>query len=147
MPFLFKFFTYAGIALFALSCTQKDSSEASTTPVGLPEGFNEFYVRFHRDTAFQMAHISWPLQGIKAGFEPDTTGYWTRGEWQPHTIIPSSMEYDQQFNVLTEDLVVETIRDRESQYAMQRRFARMSGGWSLIYYVEMQPTRPNNTSN
>ncbi len=114
--------------------------------MSLPEGFNEFYVRFHRDTAFQMAHISWPLQGIKGGFEPDTNGFWTRDEWQPHTIIPSAMEYDQQFNVLTEDLVIETIRDRGSQYAMQRRFARTSGGWSMIFYVEMQPAKANKSN-
>ena len=130
---------FACVLLYAC---ESDNTESQNEQIGLPDDFNEFYVRFHRDTAFQFAHISWPLKGTRAGLEGSEEASWSREEWTPHTRMPSSMEYDQSFNVLSDDMVIETIRDRGASYAMQRRFARMSDGWYMIYYVEMQPTKP-----
>ena len=142
MRFQPKYFMFICLCGMILSCGEH-SEQVSSGPAEnrLPEDFREFYVKFHRDTAFQMAHISWPLTGLRAAADAEGESTWTREEWLPHTQIPSSIEYNQKFNVLSEDMIIETIQDKTDQYAMQRRFARTSDGWSLIYYVEMQPAR------
>ena len=48
--------------------------------------------------------------------------------------------YTVQYDVLTPELVLETIRHKTTPFAMQRRFARMADGWNLIYYKEMPVT-------
>jgi len=140
MHFLLKVSFFIVIGLLCHAC-ENTESEALSENTGLPDDFSAFYVKFHRDTAFQRSHIVWPLKGLAAGLETEGETTWARDEWVPHIRIPSSMEYDQTFNVLTDDLVVETIREKDGNDAMQRRFAKLADGWALIYYVEMQPTK------
>ena len=126
------------------SCRQDVASEMHRSQ--LPADFIEFYTLFHHDTAYQMEHIVFPLPGLKMILnESDSTAgkdYWTKQGWVPHRKMKSSDQFIRSYDILEETMIVETIRERDGINAMQRRFARMSDGWHLIYYMEMQPARP-----
>ena len=111
------------------------------TPGSLPPGFAEFYERFHQDTSFQMQHIAFPIPEKKP--EPDTVGtpesQWTRDNWVLHRPITEAAEFERTFDVLTDELIVETIRHIEQNYAIQRRYALTNEGWSLVYYKIATP--------
>lgn len=106
------------LILALVSCQKKD------------ESFQEFYIKFHRDTTFQMERIVFPLEGIPPYVEViDSSFRWTVEEWQYHVVIPKAKLYN-----VGKDLVVEnTVMD--INYMMQRRFARFNGYWYLIYYA------------
>jgi len=109
---------------------------------GLPDDFRKFYLHFHQDSAFQIAHIVFPLPGIPGRIDVDSSGVtatWEKETWKMHQRIYNIGDYHHTFDVLSNDLIVETIEERNAPIAMQRRFARMATGWHLIYYIEMQP--------
>jgi hypothetical protein len=125
-----------GIAIVAvLQCTRKQPQQKET------EEFPAFYERFHTDSIFQMSRIAFPLSGLPAADTADDFR-WTADNWILHRPFDNSTgEFDRDVQVITDDLIVETISVRGLDIAMQRRFARMADGWNLIYYVEMQPVR------
>ncbi len=53
--------------------------------------FDEFYLRFHRDTAYQAAHITFPLEGLPPS--ADSTAFtggdfrWQRNGWEYHQLF------------------------------------------------------------
>ncbi len=109
---------------------------------GLPGGFNEFYENFHRDSAFQLNHIHFPLEGIpeRKTNEMDLNDfYWTREDWTLHRPF-NAMDgaFDREFQPVGENMVIENIIHTEANYAMQRRFSRDGADeWNLIYYAAM----------
>jgi len=44
-------------------------------------------------------------------------------------------KFVQNFETLGDELIIENISDRDSGYGMMRRWAKIGGEWSLIYYV------------
>lgn len=109
---------------------------------GLPVDFTEFYTRFHGDSAFQLQHIQWPLAGIPEQADSIQLArgnyQWTQEQWQTHKPFNSEGgTFKQNFEVLSKDLIVERIRDKDEQFGMERRFAKLSEGWYLIYYAGM----------
>ena len=128
--------------LVGIGCSKDSARESSFPDSTLPGDFTEFYVKFHEDTAYQIDHISFPLQGIRAFSSIDSNVQnkpWAREEWVYHSRIDPDAGYEVTFDLLTDELITETIVDTSETYAMQRRFAMTSDGWQLIYYVEMQP--------
>ena len=113
--------------------------EGDTSMNSLPADFLEFYDRFHKDSAFQMQHITFPLDGaIRA---PESNGdslipyRWRMNKWQLHH------EYDNYNNIFTrkfiiynQDLIIEQITGVNDLFKMERRFGKLSDGWNLIYY-------------
>jgi hypothetical protein len=114
----------------------------------LPAGFADFYEKFHQDSLYQIAHISWPLSG-DTGLTSDSTGAqrvaktWNPAEWRMHRAIDlGSGEFKQTFMPLGDDIVVEKIRYAAAAFGLERRFARRSdGSWELIYYADMGELR------
>ncbi|MFT4666922.1 MAG: hypothetical protein ACI8YQ_001147 [Polaribacter sp.] len=108
-------------------------------------GFEAFYERFHSDSLFQIAHITFPLEGVprldSLGRYPE--GFrWQQENWllhRPFDIRDSS--FVQNFIPLTEGIIVEEIRDVNGLFSMQRRFARIGEEWRLIYYASMNQIR------
>jgi len=108
-------------------------------------GFEAFYERFHRDSLFQMSHITFPLEGVprldSLGRYPE--GFrWQEEDWllhRPFDITDTS--FVQNFIPLTEGMIVEEIRDVNGLFSMQRRFARIGEEWQLIYYASMNQVR------
>ncbi len=135
------------LALVCTACGTDSTTPSSRTDLGLPDAFEEFYDKFHEDTAYQMQHISFPLEGLRAFSSIDSSVQnrpWTKNEWVYHSRIDPEIGYQVEFDVLTDEFITETITDTSGTYAMQRRFALTSDGWQLIYYVEMQPASPAN---
>ena len=111
----------------------------------LPPDFLEFYQRFHRDSLYQIAHISWPLQG-DAAFQVDSTTYekrmtvWEPQDWLMHRPVDfSTSEYRRQRDVLGDELIVERISYAAANFGLERRFVKQfNGEWELVYYSDMQ---------
>ena len=53
------------IILFLTDCKRKDPVLKGQVQ-GLPDDFVAFYEKFHADSAYQMAHIQFPLEGYPA---------------------------------------------------------------------------------
>ncbi|MBL7797874.1 MAG: hypothetical protein JNJ90_15375 [Saprospiraceae bacterium] len=113
----------------------------------LPPDFNEFYEKFHADSLYQVAHISWPLQGLTT-VQLDSTRqekqaiYWEKANWRMHRPVNfSSGEFQRKLQVLGDELVVEHISYAAANFGLERRFVRSNQGeWELIYYADMQET-------
>lgn len=127
----------------ATSCRTEKVVKSSPTDdasydTSLPEDFSAFYDRFHTDSAFQMAHINFPLEGKKAleegGSEPYT---YRQEEWKLHKPYNDyEGTYQRSFTSIG-NMVTETIRATQGSFRMIRRFAKLSGEWTLIYYEPM----------
>lgn len=91
------------------------------------ESFEEFYLKFHQDSAFQKERIVFPLEGLPPSAEVIEEFYWQEDEWIFQSVIPDAALYH------FEDVVIEVTHVGE--YAMQRRFAIFGEEWYLIYYA------------
>lgn len=104
--------------------------------------FYEFYNRFHSDTAYQMAHISFPLAGKPTQGIPLPEGekfYWQAENWQPHRPIDfETSPFNRRILPFGDDLVVEYIVHEKMGFGMMRRFAKLGNEWYLIYYEGME---------
>lgn len=121
------------------------SADPKSVDTSLPADFIDFYERFHADSAFQMEHIIWPLEGI-----PDNAGQriidrsfrWNRENWR--IMKPMDFQqsgYRQSFLPLSDGLIIEKIEHHDGAFALIRRFAIISGEWHLIYYAGLNPVR------
>jgi hypothetical protein len=106
--------------------------------------FSDFYHRFHRDSAYQMGHIAFPVQGRpdnyrnRADYHPDFR--WTRENWTLHRPIDlKEFNCGRTFTPMGADLVIERLNYASGEYGMERRYARMKGEWMLIYYSGINP--------
>ncbi|MGA1583049.1 MAG: hypothetical protein ACO4CH_07345 [Saprospiraceae bacterium] len=106
----------------------------------LPESFQSFYARFHRDENFQLEHILWPLEGLPAMADEQTlresTFTWKQPDWVPHK-LPTEVEGDfpMSFTQLDDGLIVEVIRQGTTDLGIERRWAEVNGKWMLVYYA------------
>lgn len=131
----------------ATGCRKQPSAPVTAVEeevqASIPNDFFQFYTRFHADSAFQMAHITFPLEGLPT--ERDSTVAFSDFRWYPedwvmhHPLNNDDDQFTQEFEIIGDGMIVETIRTKDLPLGMQRRFARLSDGWHLIYYIEMQP--------
>ncbi len=142
------------LSLFAtIACKQKQpanpvvtTSKTQKTPE-LSAEFLEFYKRFHQDSAFQMAHIIWPLEGNST---MTTDGdkvvqipvKRNPSEWVMHKPLDSAdSDFVQNWSFFDENVIEETIKYSAANYGMRRRWAKVAGEWHLIFYSDMQELR------
>ncbi|MEL6638021.1 MAG: hypothetical protein AAFW73_16755 [Bacteroidota bacterium] len=146
MKFFAGFMTGVLVTLIGVLLWLRSDVPAPATPLSeahpIPAGFAEFYEQFHRDSTYQLTHISFPLAGIPAGAEVgdlDLDNFrWQRADWVLHRPFDDlEGQFERELLVLNADMVVEDIRGVDAQYGMQRRFSRLSDGWYLIYYAGM----------
>jgi hypothetical protein len=144
---IYIFSIFALVALY--SCKNQASgnlnaSEQVVTSGALPEDFNTFYQKFHQDSLYQMAHITWPLPGSK-GLQVDstTTGtqstYWQPEEWRMMRLdLIESGDFIREINPIGDMLVVERIRAKAVPFGIERRFAKQANNeWELIFYADI----------
>lgn len=119
----------------------------------LPKGFESFYLQFNKDSVYQMAHISFPLDGIpdNLGAHPDydpDTFKWQKDNWvMHHSYDRTDTVFTRQFNVVTPDLIEEVFQTRDKSFAMIRRYARTGDAWRLIYYAGLNKVNHSNHSD
>ena len=130
--------------LFLASCKQKQDDSVSTTndeiSEELPEDFLEFYKRFHEDTAYQIRHIIFPLEGMI--YDSD------EGEMLKHKYDQKSWifhrpfddqdgSFEQEFSIFSDIVTERTVDTHGAKMEMVRRFAVIDDEWHLIYYKPM----------
>lgn len=137
--YLLVFFVFVSI----LACRNKDQQVLDTKEnvQTLPSDFEVFYEKFHTDTAFQMAHIVFPLEGrpaLRDGAPAlDPSFRWEKSTWIIHRPYDDMGGSFSRSFLFFNDIVTEQIEDGTGQFTMVRRFAKMQGDWFLIYYKEM----------
>ncbi|MFZ1706003.1 MAG: hypothetical protein WAT79_16780 [Saprospiraceae bacterium] len=130
-----------GLTLF--SCKSKSGDDGKVeTPLFETKEFMEFYDRFSKDSVFQMEHIVFPLEGIRSPRdESDTLSLnhlWQKEDWFIHgKFDDANGTFSVEMFDLAGKMVIEVISDESGSYSMERRFAKLSDGWNLIFYKEM----------
>lgn len=130
----------AALALALLSCRNQGGNEVREP---LPEeyrSFVEFYERFHQDSAYQMEHIVFPLEGLPSEADSATIASgafrWTQDNWRLQRGFDlESSGFAQELIPVGEGLIIEKITHKAGGLGMQRRFARLGQEWYLIYYA------------
>jgi len=109
-------------------------------PAELPVDFQVFYELFHRDSSYQMEHITFPLAGLPDYAEPEQLGgssyFWQEEDWTMHR--PRQKEeadFIRSIDLLSEGMVRERLIHKERLLMTERRFAKMGDEWYLIYYA------------
>jgi hypothetical protein len=120
--------------------TETDVEQRDT----LPDDFIAFYDRFHTDSAFQLAHITFPLEGMPNSLEEidstQTTRYfWQKENWMHHHLFSNPDHYAQWFEISNPRIIEHWVHTKGTNLYLQRRFAQLSDGWYLIYYAGMRP--------
>ena len=128
------------LLIFLTNCRQKPALQQQEI-TALPADFVAFYEKFHADSAYQMAHIQFPLEGYPQAPDSATLAanfHRTADKWLMHrsTMFVDSL-YTRQFDVPMEGLVNEIIMQRNVPYGTYRRFFKRSDGWFLIFYSDM----------
>jgi hypothetical protein len=153
MDAMYKTIVPVLIAAALIACDRKGGQKQISTGVEevaaqLPAGFAEFYEKFHQDSLYQIAHISWPLSGETSVQEDSLTSRrvptnWQKEQWRMHQPIDlSTGEFKRSFIPMGDDIVVEKIRYANAGFGLERRFTRRSDGeWELIYYADMSEVR------
>lgn len=137
---------FASSLLFSCK-NQSKEADNSAVAVQLPADFFEFYDKFHADSAYQVAHITWPLQGDtdeqvdSIHFQKKRT-LWSQENWRMQRMDFNHADYVFDRQMLGDLIIVERIRPRTANYGIERRFAKQSDGqWALIYYSDLQEVK------
>lgn len=111
---------------------------AAEPPSAPPDDFGDFYRRFLSDADYQLAHITFPLEGLPASATAEDLGtfYWQRDDWQIHRPFdPQATGFETEFIPIGHDVMVERITHKDRPFGMMRRYARLGDEWYLIYYA------------
>lgn len=134
------------ILLFtAMSCRPKEHpkivSQKAETSVDTPEDFQEFYIAFHTDSAYQLAHILFPLDGFPAADERNDNDFkWQKEDWKLHNLDHFDPDkFSVRRDIVDSTLITEYIQDEKTGFGIKRRFAKFDNEWFLIYYSAMNP--------
>lgn len=111
---------------------------------GLPPDFVTFYNKFHNDSAYQMAHIEFPLEGYPSGNLKDSTQNgeefrWTEDKWLMHHLdFFNDQLFTRTFESPMPIVINEIIIEKQNGYGTLRRFLkREDNDWRLIFYSDM----------
>lgn len=111
----------------------------------LPQDFITFFDRFHRDSAYQMEHIIFPLEGLPNAQGdldsiPTTRYFWQRADWKlHHPFTDPSQQFEQWFEMFNDRIIEHWVHMKGTNLYLHRRFAKLEDGWHLIYYAGMRP--------
>ena len=112
----------------------------------LPADFVAFYEKFHQDSAYQMAHIIFPLEGYPSQVDSATiaegTFRWYADTWRMHKMAGfTSTDFTRTFEEKLPGMMNETVLQNGSPYGMFRRFYKRGDEWFLIFYSDMNPMK------
>ena len=106
----------------------------------LPEDFHKFYNQYHTDSLFQLEHTVFPLKGLARS--ADTTKvaeeiFWERENWIQHKPFnDQNGTFERTFTNIG-GIISEQITANEGLFSLEKRYAKLSGEWHLIYYQEL----------
>jgi len=134
------------VMVIITSCKSKADAEPIVAEEGPQpfenEEFVAFYNTFSSDSVFQLEHITFPLEGTRPQADsldvvpPDFR--WTLDTWKIHSAFDDgNKSFVREIVNGPAGIIIEYISDVSGQYTMERRFAKLSSGWNLIYYRKM----------
>lgn len=134
-------------------CTTKGPTHNATDGVSNAShpdaAFMDFYEKFHQDSVYQMAHITWPLEGVSLEQRDSTHAVekkmWEPQNWRMHRLdlLKDANAFEREWQLLGDVLITERLRWRAANFYMERRFAKQSDGeWALIYYADVLEMAP-----
>lgn len=135
------FFTYRINKMSAGAQGAPNKEMVKDLGVELPADFEDFYLKFHEDSTYQVSHVLFPLRGLPTNADSLTVTngdfHWQQEDWRLHQPFnPSNGEYFREFLSLSDELITEDIYTKDG-FGMQRRFMKTDGDWYLIYYSAM----------
>jgi hypothetical protein len=135
---MYRWYLFSFLLILTLAHCKQPAPEKPDAGRSLPEDFEQFFDKFHSDSLFQLEHIQFPLEGAKqaSGTNVDLMipVTWYADDWIIHKPFDSHQGTFERNYYLIGSVVVEKIKDRGGFFAMERRFARLDGEWTLIYY-------------
>jgi hypothetical protein len=136
------------ISFLLVSCKQNPPALKQAEADGLAADFVQFYEKFHADSTYQMAHITFPLEGYPMSPDSATLANnfrWTPDKWAMHrgSMFVDSL-YTRRFDSPLPNMITEVIMQRDKPYGTYRRFLKRDDGWYLIFYSDMNRIDSNN---
>jgi hypothetical protein len=129
---------YVLFALVLCACRGKQNSNNT----GLSTDFQQFYDKFHADSAYQMAHIQFPVEGKDSYSSDPNPRPWTTENWIIHKpLIDTLVRSEFNLKMANPPLVVEMIFHKNAAFAAERRFLKSGNEWYLIYYMALNPIK------
>jgi hypothetical protein len=145
---IFMSILFLGAVTIWVSCKNEQPapppppSVSATDQDSLMEDFYAFYRAFHQDSAFQMAHILWPLKGLPKQVDSATLAannfYWTPDNWRIHRPVDFEVsEFKRELTPVGSGLIIERIVHKQGGFGMVRRFSIIDDEWHLIYFSDL----------
>lgn len=137
----------AVLSMMLLAACAQEQKPKDGSVVSLDhQSFQDFYNQFMRDSAYQMAHIIFPLEGLPDNADSVAIASgsfrWMQEDWVLHRPFDlSESTFSIEFELIGDHIVVERITHRSGEYGMLRRFAFISDEWYLIYYAGVNQLR------
>jgi len=134
-------FSIFSFILAVISCGNPKEKAANAE---LPVDFQVFYELFHRDSSYQMEHITFPLAGLPDYATPEQIqpgGFvWEEAEWTMHKgKVPENSDFRKEIVILSDQMIRERLIHQSRPLMTERRFAKMGDEWFLIYYAGINP--------
>lgn len=123
-----------GMMISLISCKSKHENPQTVSE------FEAFYEKFHRDSSYQLDHISFPLEGMPGLLMEKNDSLeafsWKKAAWKFQQKVDfEAGDFTQKLSSVN-GTVIEFICDTDG-FCLERRFAKIGRDWFLIYFVDM----------
>lgn len=129
------------VAFIVLGCNHNERKTTKYTISNKSddvENFDEFNIRFHIDSIFQLSRINFPIGGKSIdGF---TKQEWTLKNWKMHrtpVVEKPEMKGYEHSLVKSNTFVIEKYWIKDGGFSAETRFKRIKNKWFLIYYNDV----------
>ncbi len=124
-----KYYLLILTLIFICSCNNTSAPNTTEQVIEIPEAFVSFYEKFHSDSIYQLNHIVFPLK------KKSDLSRWLKSEWKLHRPFDDQNgSYLREFDNFN-GIIIETIREKNNMFLIQRRFAPSEDSYNLIYYT------------
>jgi len=129
--------TEANVVTESQEVTAEDEVSYENT---LPDDFYPFYDRFHTDSLFQLERIIFPLKGIAKSSDSTRIAeetLWQKESWVQHKPFNSHEGTFERVFTNIGGIISEQISANDGLFTLEKRYAKLSDEWHLIYYQEL----------
>jgi len=140
-----KYFFYLTISLLLFSNCKNENNTDKALQIQskrdsiILNNFIEFLDTFNTDSAYQMSHIIFPLEGETRASVEQTDSLiphkWEKNNWKlHHKFNDFDGIFKRNFLIFDENTIIEKTVGVNGLFKMEKRFAKMKGGWTLIFF-------------
>lgn len=126
------------LLLFWISITLLTCSNENKQKTIEQENWESFYIKFHKDSVFQISRIKFPLEGYGI-YEDEGEIRWSRNNWK--LLIGGIFDVDtSQYKteyVKTDTLVTTRIYIPDSGFDVKEKYKLIDGKWYLVYFYDI----------